>query len=293
MWTMMKIAAAWCLVLLVAGLAHGFQADKANEIIFPNQRARFVRFVIQQSSASQPCIDELEVYGPDGKLNLALAQYGAKATASSCLPGYAIHRTAHLNDGLYGNDHSWIAAGTRNEWAQIEFPAEVTIARVVFSRDRNGRYHDRIPVSIEIRVSADGTNWRTVARSSAFPTLPEGPVSETELLRYAFECEDLTWRKFDPSDSVDRVLRQMEKMIERFASVGLDVSKERGDVREFRLRRRRLQQAAASTEMKQELFFRVRQAKRRLFFRAPELAVVEQILFVKRHPFEPSHNYSV
>jgi hypothetical protein len=85
----------------------------------------------------------------------------------------------------------------------------------------------------------------------------------------------------------------MEEMIERFASVGLDVSKERGDVREFRLRRRRLQQAAASTEMKQELFFRVRQAKRRLFFRAPELAVVEQILFVKRHPFEPSHNYSV
>ncbi|MBL7190018.1 MAG: hypothetical protein ISS70_27135 [Phycisphaerae bacterium] len=34
-------------------------------------------------------------------------------------------------------------------------------------------------------------------------------------------------------------------------------------------------------------------AKRRLFFRAPELGKLERILFVKRHPFEPSHNYSV
>ena len=45
--------------------------------------------------------------------------------------------------------------------------------------------------------------------------------------------------------------------------------------------------------MKQELYFQVRMAKRRLFFRAPELAMLRRILFVKRHPFEPSHNYSV
>jgi len=36
-----------------------------------------------------------------------------------------------------------------------------------------------------------------------------------------------------------------------------------------------------------------RQKGRRLFFRAPELGKLERILFVKRHPFEPSHNYSV
>ena len=293
MWTMTKIALVLGLVFLPAAFAHGFEADKANEIIFADQQARFVRFVIRKSLASQPCIDELEVYGPDGKLNLALAQHGAKATASSCLSGYAIHQIAHLNDGLYGNDYSWIAAGTQNEWAQIEFPREVAVGKVVFSRDRKGRYHDRMPVSIEVLVSTDGATWKTVARTSIFPMLPEGQLGEDQLSRYAFECEDLTWRKFDPSDSADRVLRQMEEMIERFSNGGLDVSGERGDVAEFRRRERRLQELAASAEMKQELFFQVRMAKRRLFFRATELAVLERILFVKRHPFEPSHNYSV
>jgi hypothetical protein len=238
-------------------------------------------------------VDELEVYGPDDESNLALARHGAKATASSCLPGYAIHQIAHLNDGLYGNDHSWIAAGTLNEWAQIELPRAVSVARVVFSRDREGRYDDRLPISIEIHISTDGTNWKTVARSSAFPILPEGQFGEAELLRYAFECEDLTWRKFDPSDSASRVVRQMEEMVERFSGQGLDVSKERRELVEFRGRERLLQESSPTATRRQEHFFQVRMAKRRLFFRAPELAKLERILFVKRHPFEPSHNYSV
>jgi len=252
-----------------------------------------VRFLIHESSQGQPCVDELEVYGPDDESNLALAQRGAKATASSCLPGYAIHQVAHLNDGLYGNDHSWIAAGTRNEWAQIELPRPVSVARVVFSRDREGHYDDRLPALIEIRTSVDGTNWNTVARTSAFPILPEGQFGEAELLRYAFECEDLTWRKFDPSDSVSRVIRQMEEMLQRFSAQGLDVSQERREAAEFRRRQRLLQESSDTAAKRQEDFFQVRMAKRRLFFRAPELEKLERILFVKRHPFEPSHNYSV
>ena len=293
MWAVTKITVMLYLVFVAAGLAQDSEADKANEITFPVQEARFVRFLIRQSSQGQPCVDELEVYGPDDESNLALARHGAKATASSCLPGYAIHQIAHLNDGLYGNDHSWIAAGTRNEWAQIELPRAISVARVVFSRDREGRYDDRLPISIEIHISTDGTNWKTVARSSAFPILPEGQFGEAELLRYAFECEDLTWRKFDPSDSASRVLRQMEEMLERFSGHGLDVSEERRELVEFRRRERMLQESSPTATKRQEHFFQVRMAKRRLFFRAPELAKLERILFVKRHPFEPSHNYSV
>ena len=293
MWAVTKITVMLYLVFAAAGLVQDFEADKANEIAFPVQEARFVRFLIRQSSQGQPCVDELEVYGPEGESNLALARHGAKATASSCLPGYAIHQIAHLNDGLYGNDHSWIAAGTLNEWAQIELPRAVSVARVVFSRDREGRYDDRLPTSIEIHISTDGTNWKTVARSSAFPILPEGQFGEAELLRYAFECEDLTWRKFDPSDSASRVLRQMEEMLERFSGQGLDVSEERREVVEFRRRERLLQESSPTAARRQEHFFQIRMAKRRLFFRAPELAKLERILFVKRHPFEPSHNYSV
>ena len=84
--------------------------DRPNEVTFPPTEARFLRFLIHESAGGQPCLDELEVYGPEGGANLALAGAGAKASASSCLPGYAIHQVAHLNDGLYGNSHSWIAA---------------------------------------------------------------------------------------------------------------------------------------------------------------------------------------
>ena len=147
--------------------AEPFEPDRANIIEFEPVEARFVRFVMPGNQPSSPCIDELEFYGPGSDTNLALARTGAKATASSCLPGYAIHQIAHLNDGLYGNSHSWIAGGPRNEWAQIELPAVVSLARVVFSRDREGRHRDRVPTSIEIRVSVDGTDWRTVARRNA------------------------------------------------------------------------------------------------------------------------------
>jgi len=70
------------------------------------------RAIIIGAQHSQPCIDELEVYGAGDGKNLAVAGEGAKATASSCLSGYAIHQISHLNDGLYGNSHSWIAVSS-------------------------------------------------------------------------------------------------------------------------------------------------------------------------------------
>ena len=84
---------------------------------FPPLEAKFVRVAIHETNgSSQPGIDELEIYGPEGQDNLALAERGAVASASSLLPGYPIHQVKHLNDGLYGNDHSWIAASSNSEW---------------------------------------------------------------------------------------------------------------------------------------------------------------------------------
>ncbi|MBN2138555.1 MAG: discoidin domain-containing protein [Sedimentisphaerales bacterium] len=270
-----------------------FAADLANKISFDPMQCRFVRLVILESVQAQPCIDELEVYSAQGGANLALAVSGAKAAASSCLAGYAIHQVSHLNDGLYGNSHSWIAAGTQNEWVQIEFPTVVSVGSVIFSRDREGRYSDRLPASIEIRISTDGANWKTVASRSVFPMLPVGRSGQIDLLPYAFECEDLTWRKYDSSDSLSRVLGQIEEIIGRFSTQGLDVSQERLELAEFRRRQQLLEESSASTREKEDEFFKVRLAKRRLFLRAPGLSGVENVLFVKRHAFEPSHNYSV
>ncbi|MBN79110.1 MAG: hypothetical protein CMJ70_03130 [Planctomycetaceae bacterium] len=136
---------------------------KRNEDPFAAVKAQFVRFTIEQGS--QPCLDELEVYGPDSPLNLALSASGAIATASSLLPGYPIHQIAHLNDGLHGNAHSWIS-NEDGGWAQIKLAAARTINRVAWGRDREGRYQDRLAQQYRIEISLDGKTWTKVSDSS-------------------------------------------------------------------------------------------------------------------------------
>jgi formylglycine-generating enzyme required for sulfatase activity len=153
------------------------QPDRPNVVSFPGQRAKFVRLVIHATTGSDCCIDELEVYGPDSDTNLALAENGSEATASSCLPGHAIHQVAHLNDGRYGNPHSWIAGGSGQEWAQITLPKPAHINRVVFSRDRDGHYQDRLPKAFAVQLSDDGQQWRTVRTvASTYVVVPETRV---------------------------------------------------------------------------------------------------------------------
>jgi len=290
-------------------------------VTFPATEARLVRMAIHASFGGQPCIDELEVYGPDGKRNLALASAGAKATASSCLPGYAIHQVAHLNDGRYGNSWSWIAAGTAGEWAQIELPRPTMVAKVVFSRDREGRYGDRVPVHFEILLSLDGEHWQSAAtvnspapaaavgrepgqtRPSPPRPLPRFGVDEAapaealrqgDLLRYALLCEARAWQQIDEVDPMSRTLQQTQRMIERLAAKGLDVTQERAELAELRRSRDRLMAAdKADPAAERAALLAARLAKRRLFFRDPDLWAIEKVLFVKRYAYRPSHNYSV
>ena len=270
-----------------------FISDKPNVLSFPPAEAKFVRL----TTSDQVCIDEFEVYGPDGPANLALASAGAKASASSCISGHPIHQIAHLNDGLYGNDHSWIAAGTGPEWAMIELAKPVKVNKVVLSRDRSGRYHDRLPSAYELQISMDGKAWKGVLRSGVLrsgqalalpvPPLPVPPYREEDVCRYAFDCENATWSRYDRTDSVQRVLTQFEAMIQRFAGRGIDVSPERKELADLTA------QAASEKVKRDELFYQARLAKRRLFLRDPDFQAARRILLVKRHAYEPSHNYSV
>lgn len=295
----------------------------AEALDFAPQQARFVRVAIHETSGnSQPCIDELEIYGPEGKDNLALAERGAAASASSLLPGYAIHQIKHLNDGLYGNDHSWIAATGGHEWAQIEFPQPATVARIVITRDRDGKYRDRIPEVFEVLVSQDGQQWQSVSRRERtgpnrvrrLPYFQADRLPEKTwdgFLQYAFLRERATWSNVPADDHLspllverpavpggapywgriarlaplERVLVLYEEMIERLERQGLDVSAERLQAADLRRR------AAAESES-QTLYLAARLAKRQLFFRDPALTPIERILFGKRHPFLESHNYS-
>ena len=56
--------------------------SQAASIEFAAREARFVRLVIRRPHGGEPCIDELEVYGPDSPLNLALMSLGRELFGS-------------------------------------------------------------------------------------------------------------------------------------------------------------------------------------------------------------------
>ena len=75
-----------------------------------------------------------------GFANLAIAP-GAKANASSLLPGYpGRHEVAHLNDGRYGNGKSWISR-QEPSWAEIDLGDAYWIYNVAFGSDSSRKAH--------------------------------------------------------------------------------------------------------------------------------------------------------
>ena len=139
--------------------------NRPNVIRFDARDARLVRVVIHKVADGQaPCLDELNIHGPDTEANLARLP-GSSAEASSVHPNNLRHRIKHLSDGQFGNTHSWIASPSdQNPWVQITLPTAMPVDRIVFSRDRLGAYGDRMPIDVEVRLSLDGITWMTAKR---------------------------------------------------------------------------------------------------------------------------------
>ncbi|HTN75079.1 MAG TPA: discoidin domain-containing protein, partial [Pirellulaceae bacterium] len=163
---------------------------KENIDEFPGKTGRFLRFVVTGTNdQSAPGLDELEVYGIDPKVNLALQ---GKASASSAIAGYAIHQIKHLNDGKLGNPNSWISAENNGGWAQIEFPEPVELRRIVWARDRTGTCQDRLAVKYRIEVSSDGQAWTKVGDESG--RAPATPFAAGAINKHAspgYEMESI------------------------------------------------------------------------------------------------------
>ena len=136
---------------------------KRNVETFPPRLARFVRFTIEKTSASEACIDELEVYSRER--NVALDSTGAKATSSGDFV-HPKHKLRHINDGHHGNGHSWIVASKDGGWVQIEFPEPVVIDRITWGRDRTEEYHDRVAVGYRIEAANEVGQWELLTSSS-------------------------------------------------------------------------------------------------------------------------------
>jgi hypothetical protein len=130
--------------------------------------ARFLRFTVTATNDGlEPCIDELEVFTTgETPANVALAGGGSTATASSTFPNAAIHKLEHLNDGRYGNSRSWISAERGKGWVQIEFPRTVSIDRVVWGRDREEKFRDRLATDYRVEAAVEPGRWFLVASSA-------------------------------------------------------------------------------------------------------------------------------
>jgi hypothetical protein len=71
----------------------------------------------------------------------------------------------HINDGRYGNSRSWISNQQGKGWVQIELPKPTLINRVVWGRDREEKYKDRLATRYRIEVATKPGDWRIVASS--------------------------------------------------------------------------------------------------------------------------------
>ncbi len=150
-----------------SGATRAMVNPRENTDRFVPVKAARIRFTIRETNSLEPCIDELEVFNTTGE-NVALASAGATATSSGDTIVADRHDLKHINDGQYGNSRSWMSNEKGKGWVVLQFAKEQTIERVVWGRDRLGKYTDRLATSYLIesggrRFRAHGTRWRTPA----------------------------------------------------------------------------------------------------------------------------------
>ncbi|MCH5374598.1 MAG: DUF1553 domain-containing protein, partial [Planctomycetes bacterium] len=179
--------------------------------------ARFVRFTVLASNQAEPCIDELEVFaatdGSSPPRNVALASAGAVASCSGVFRDgqYPIHQLAHINDGQVGNAHSWISKRAEGAWVQIELPETTPIDRIVWSRDREGKYTDRTATQYRIEIAVQPDRWQTVACSA-----DRVPADAETGRAVGFQLASLNLDEAEPWRELIAELRSLE--LERAAS---------------------------------------------------------------------------
>jgi hypothetical protein len=124
--------------------------------------AKRLRFTIVSTNNLEPCVDELEVFNTAG-MNVALTAAGAKATSSGDTMVADRHELRFVNDGHYGNSRSWMSNETGKGQVELEFAEEQSIDRVVWGRDREGEFADRLAIDYRIDIADGSGSWKTVA----------------------------------------------------------------------------------------------------------------------------------
>ena len=81
------------------------------------------------------------------------------------IPNSTIHKIAHLNDGQLGNGRSWISRVPGQGSVTITWPEPATIDRVVWGRDRERKFTDRLPIEYSVEAAFEPGKWQIVASS--------------------------------------------------------------------------------------------------------------------------------
>jgi len=132
---------------------------------FAPTNAKRVRFTIKATNNLEPCIDELEVFNTRGE-NVALATAGTLRKSGGDIGVAERHELRFINDGRYGNGRSWMAKEQGKGWVELEFKQEQTIERIVWGRDREGKFTDRLAIDYQIEIGDSAGQWHTAADAS-------------------------------------------------------------------------------------------------------------------------------
>jgi len=161
-----------------------------------------------------------------GRKNLALLP-SATANASSVLPGRAMHKIEHLNDGSYNNQNSWISDGEPS-WAEIDLGDVYTVSTVAFGSEHSQNYNDRAPTKFDILVS---TNYHEDSEDKSWEKVYEyqgEPVHKTET--FSFEPVEAKWLRIHIWETNDGNARIDE--IEIYGDLMADESEETEEEKE-------------------------------------------------------------
>ncbi len=191
---------------------------RENRDRFVPVQARRVRLTIRQTNNREPCIDELEVFNTKGD-NIALASLGTKATASGNTIVANRHDLPNVNDGKYGNSHSWMSNEKGKGWVMLEFPATHEIDRVVWGRDRQGKYDDRLAISYIIETADENGTWHAVADSDDRQKFDERERTPPALALQGFtKAEAATAQKLlDQKKPLEKQMQALESSLRVFA----------------------------------------------------------------------------
>ena len=131
--------ARWIVLLLFGCVAPGALQAASDRVVISAAAGFSIDWDGNNGGFNNPA----EGAGPSN--NVALASNGVTAIGSSEFDGGGVHLIANVNDGLYGNSHSWISDFTAPDpdpWVGLSFPDVVDVSAIAWGRDNGNTVSD-------------------------------------------------------------------------------------------------------------------------------------------------------